>query len=48
MENSGMSRARSMRRKIKNCDQEISNHEKPNSIAWRIILKINIKKSCVE
>jgi hypothetical protein len=43
MENSEMSRARSTRREIKNCDQEISNHEKPDSIAWRIILKLNIK-----
>jgi hypothetical protein len=43
MENSEQSRAHSMRREIKNCNQEIRNHEKPNSIAWRIILKMNIK-----
>jgi hypothetical protein len=48
MENSGMSRARSTRREIKNCDQEIRNYEKPNSVAWRIILKMNIRKSRVE
>jgi hypothetical protein len=38
-----MSRARRTRREIKYRDQEISNHEKPNSIAWRKILKLNIK-----
>jgi hypothetical protein len=43
MQNSELSSARSMRREIKNCNQEISNHGKPNFIAWRKILKLTIK-----